>query len=447
MRGNRGVRVGRSLLLALASGTSLLAAQADQRPATNDQRRPYTIDDVAAGLRAPDAATRLRAVRILRDGGYPEAAGPLSAALSDPDDRVALEAIDAERALFTLKPLVQRRRVGFVLEVRADNSGSDASASGRLTLLPLRVPPEVLSGLATAMRSSNPRVRLQALIAFGALSPQAGAAGEDAIRSGISWALEALKRGSKIEQTTAADVMGRALEGCGPAMAASADPSGSVCALAGNALLTAVNSRDPDVRRAAMVALGQLRYPNAAQAMADQLSYYQRGPDARAALEGLAGVGIESSIDIFKRSLTSQDADIRRLAVEGLARAGSSADLPDLERLGESERASGVVLALHYASLKLGAPIKPDQLIAAIKQPALRSRAIVYLLDLSGSIAPALAESLRNPDEGTRMVLADVLGFSHDDTVIPALQASSKDADPDVARASQRAIDRIKLGR
>jgi HEAT repeat protein len=420
-------------LVAATLAVSVLAAQ------------QHTIEEVASGLRAPDPATRLRAVQILRDGGYPEAAGPLSAALSDPDDRVKLEAIYAERALFTSKPVARKKMVGFVIEKRTSNAGAEDFAAGKLALLPLRVPAEVLSGLADAMRSSTPRVRLDALYAFGALSPLGGAAAEDAIRSGMSWTVEALRRGNKLEQTAAAGVAGRAMEGCGAVMATAADPAGSLCAEVGNALVETVNSRDPDVRRAAMAALGQLRYPNASQALADQLSFYQRGPDAAAALEGLAGIGHVTSVEIFKRSFASPDAEMRRLAVEGLARAGSRADLPDLERLGQSERANGVLLALHYASLKLGAPMKPDQLVASLKDSAFRPRVLQYLLDLSVSMAPALAESLRNPDGDTRMLVADVLGFSRDATVIPALEAAAKDADVDVALAAKRAIERIRL--
>ena len=41
--------------------------------------------------------------------------------------------------------------------------------------------------------------------------------------------------------------------------------------------------------------------------------------------------------------------------------------------------------------------------------------------------------------------MADVIGFSRDASVITALEAATKDADPDVAIAAQRAIDRIKL--
>src|SRR5437899_1167228 len=68
----------------------------------------HTLEDVAAGLRARDVATRLRAVQILRDAGYPEAAGPLSAAVNDPDDRVEVAAIAAERSRFTTSPLARR---------------------------------------------------------------------------------------------------------------------------------------------------------------------------------------------------------------------------------------------------------------------------------------------------------------------------------------------------
>ena len=49
--------------------------------------------------------------------------------------------------------------------------------------------------------------------------------------------------------------------------------------------------------------------------LADQFSYYQRGPDAEAALEGLAGIGHPTSVDIFKRQLSNPDPGLRTLAV------------------------------------------------------------------------------------------------------------------------------------
>jgi len=399
----------------------------------------HTLEDVAAGLRARDVATRLRAVQILRDAGYPEAAGPLSAAVNDPDDRVKLAAIAAERSLFTTRPIARRKMVGFVVEVRGLDVGGEAFAAGQLALLPRAVPAEVLAALAEAMHSANPRVRLDALYAFGVLAPLGGRAAQDAIRSGMSWAIEALRRGNRAEQVASAAVAGQTLKECEAA-------SGELCAEVGNVLIEAVNNRDPQVHRAAMTSLGQLRYQNAAQALADQLSYYQSGPDARAALEGLAGIGHPTSVEIFKRLLSSGDPDVRRLAVEGLARAGGREDLPELERIGQTERSNAVLLALHYAGLRLGAPgSNPGQLVSSLRDSALRPLALQYLLELSPSIAVPLADSLKAASPETRALVADVLGFSRDPNVIPALEAAAQDPDAETARAAQQAIDRIKL--
>lgn len=374
----------------------------------------HSLEEVAAGLRAPDPATRLRTVQILKDGGLPEAAGPLADALADPDDRVKLEAIDAERSLFMTRPIARRGKIGFVVEVRTAEVGAQAFALGQLGLLPRAVPAEVLAGLAQAMQASNPRVRLDALYVFGALAslgdPEAPAIGE-ALRSGIAWTIEALRRGDRTEQVAAAAVAGRALKDCGPTMAASADLADSLCAGMGNALIEAMNSREPQVNRAAMSALGQLRYPNAAQALADQLSYYQRGPDAAAAVEGLAGIGHDTSADIFKRLLTNSDANMRRPAVEGLARAGAREDLPELERVGRTERSNGVMLALHYAGLKLGAPGRPDQLVASLRDSALQPFAVQYLLDLSRSMAPARCRIRTRPRERSSPTSSVVLAM------------------------------------
>lgn len=404
----------------------------------------HTLEEVAAGLRAPDVATRLRTVQILKDANYPEAAGPLAAAIADKDDRVKLAAIDAERALFTTRAISTRKMVGYVLEVRTPESGREASAEQQLALSARVVPPEVIAGLAGAMRDANPRVRLEAMSLFGALAPLGGQAAADAMRSSMSWTIEALRRGNRAEQAAAAAAGGRALEDCGTGAALTAE---SMCVQFGNALVNTLNNRDRQVHRAAMLALGQLRYPDGARALEDQLSFYQRGPDAKAALEGLAGIGHQTSADIFKRHLGDADPDFRRLAIEGLARAGDRMDLPQLEQMAQSERSNEVRLALHYAMLALGSPGKLDEMVAAVRVSTLRPHAIVYLLDLSPRMAATLAESLHDQNAGTRMLVADVLGFSGDANVIPQLDAAAKDPDAATARAAQRAIDRIKLNR
>jgi HEAT repeat protein len=357
----------------------------------------YTFEQIASGLRHQDAATRLRAIQILKEADYAEAAAPIAAALEDEDDRVQLAAIDAERSLFTTRPVSRRKKIGFVVEVRTV-AGGDAAASGQLALKARAVPSQVLTGLAVALRDRNPRVRAEAINLAALLGPFACPRASDA------------------------------------------------CLHIGNALIDNINSREAPVRRAAMQALGQLRYPNAVQALADQYSYRQRGLDAMAALEGLAGIGHPTSVSVFEELLSNSNAEMRRFAIEGLARAGHRDALPAMQQLGQTERSAAVLLALHYAALKLdGTGGSLQQLVSALANASLRPLALGYLLDLSTSAAPELAASLKDPSSDVRRLVADVIGFSRNPAVVPALEAAAKDTDPDVAAAAQQAIERLKL--
>lgn len=365
------------------------------RPALSAQQ--YTFEEVASGLKHQDAATRLRAIEILKDADYAEAAVPIAAAMADRDDRVQLAAIDAERSLFSTRPMARRKRIGLVVEVRTVASG-DAAAAGLLGLKARSVPAEVLNNMAVALRDGNPRVRAEAINLAMLLGPYA--------------------------------------------CTRTSDP----CSQVGNALIDNINSREAPMRRAAMQALGHLRYPNAVQALADQFSYHQRGADALAALQGLAGIGHPTSVSIFEQLLTSSNADMRRFAVEGLTRADNRDVLPALQQLGQGERSQSVLLALHYAHARLAAvDASLQQLIAGLGDPSQRTAAIGYLLDLSVTMAPEIARSLQDPNEDVRRLVADILGFSRNTAVIPNLESAAKDADPDVAAAAQQAIARLKL--
>jgi HEAT repeat protein len=365
----------------------------------------YTFDQVVSGLKYRDAATRLRAIQLLKEADYPEAAVPLAEVFGDPEDRVQLAAIDAERSLFTSRPVTRKRKVGFVIEVRATTQ----TAESQLALKVRTVPPQVLAGLTTALRDRNPNVRVAAIDLAALLAPQA------------CW-----------RQTNP-----------------------DACSQLGNALIENINTRQPQLRRLAMQALGRLRYAGAVQALSDQLSYYQKGPDALAALEGLAGIGHSTSVSIFQQSLASSNADIRRLAVEGIARAADRGVLAEVHQTLQGDRSPAVLLALHYANARLRhgigevdlklADASVTQLVASLRDPALAPFAIRYLLDLGETVAPALAESLRGDDPETRQLVADILGFSGDQRVLPALEAATKDPDPHVVIAAQGAISRINL--
>ena len=410
---------GRNALVVLTA----IALATVVRPAASAQQ--YTFEEVASGLKHQEATVRLRAIQILKDADYVEAAVPIAVLLEDVDDRVQMAAIDAERSLFTARALPRRKKIGFVIEVRTV-AGGDAAATGQLALKARAVPPQVLTSLVIALRDSNPRVRAEAIHLAALLAPVACA--------------------REVRQTTFAQAP------AGLAIARADHRSGGgeadrqACDDIGNALIENINSREALLRRGAMQALGRLRYPNAVQALSDQLSYHQRGEDAVAALEGLAGIGHPTSASIFEQLLTSSDADMRQLAVAGLARIGNHDALPMLQQMGQAERSNGVLLALHYANAKLGgADTSLQQLIAALATASQRPVALGYLLDLSPSMAPAMAESLKDPNVDVRRLVADVLGFSRNPQMAAALQSAAADPDSDVAAAARQAIERLKL--
>jgi HEAT repeat protein len=365
--------------------------------------QPYTFEEVASGLTHHDAGTRLRAIQILKDADYAEAVRPIAAAVADSDDRVQLAAIEAERSLFTTRAVPRRKKVGFVVEVRTV-AGGEAAAAGQLALKARAVPAELLTSLAVALRDGNPRVRTEAINLVSLIGPVT----------------------------------------CSPRVRPEAVTT--PCTDIGNALIDNINSRQPLIRRAAMQTLGQLQYASAVQALSDQLSYRQRGPDAIAALEGLAGIGHPTSVSVFEDLLASSNAQMRSLAVEGLARGENRHALPTLQQMGQREQSSSVLLALHYANVKLGeVDGSLQQLIGSLRDTSLRPIALRYLLDLSTSAAPGLATSLKDQSADVRRLIADVLGFSRHTPVIPLLEAATTDADPDVAAAAQQAIARLKL--
>ena len=368
--------------------------------------QPHTFGEVASGLQHPDASTRLRAIQILKDADYPEAAAPIAAVLEDADDRVQLAAIDALRSLFTTRSVPRRKKVALVIEVRTV-AGGESAAAGQLALKPRAVPAQVLGRLPAALRDRTPGVRAEAISLAALLAP-----------------VTCASRGGNVR--------------------GQADPD--ACSQIGNALIDNINSRESTLRRVAMQALGQLGYANAVQALSDQFSYYQKGPDALAALEGLAGVGHSMSASLFQELLTSSNADMRRLSVEGLARAGERDALPRLQQMGQTERAAGVLLALHYANAKLGDNDSSlQQLVASLASEQQRPIALGYVLDLSASYAPRLAGALKDPSVDVRRLVADAIGFSRNPAVIPALEAAAQDSDPDVADAARNAITRLKL--
>jgi HEAT repeat protein len=284
-----------------------------------------------------------------------------------------------------------------------------------------RTPPELITALSGAMRDQNPKVRLEAVYALGvvAVLPLDPAAAET-LMGGL--------RDSQADiRVAAARVLG-----------------GLRVRQAGDALIQAVNDPETAVRAASMRSLGDIREARAIQALMEQFTYYEQGPLADAAFDGLARIGNPASIPLFTSQLTSRNADWRRLAAEGLARCGDARAAASVETVLANEKKVPVQLARAFAMQAAGRP-GLDALVAALATPATQAQAMGYLVELGPPVADPLAASLTNPNPQIRQGVAMTLGLIGGEPAVSALEPVRRDADTEVARAAERAIARIRI--
>ena len=257
-------------------------------------------------------------VTLLKASAYPEAAIPLAKAVADSQDEVQLEAIAAELNIFLANKIVPKKRVGFVIEVRNKIAAESAFSAGALAVGATPVPMEVLTALRTAARDNNPRVGLEALYAFGTLaSAPAGLARREMQQSSAVDLAAMVGASDEALRAAAIRVIGRVFE----ARVSHEEVETS----AGDAIITALNDRDRLIKRAAMDTLGAMRYGRAVDALTQLFAFYGRGEMAEAALDALARIGHPASIPLFGSQLGAKAAAMRAIAIEGLARAGDSA--------------------------------------------------------------------------------------------------------------------------
>src|SRR5687767_8809476 len=156
---------GRAATTAVWLAAVLLAAFGFAAASPRPGEQPARFDDVVRNLRNPDPKTRLTAVRLLREARYPEAIVPVAALVNDPVDQIQLEAIATELSFFLVQDLPERRRLGFVVEVRNRGVAPEAFESGPLAVWPRPAPPELIAALLKAVDDENGRVRLEAIYA------------------------------------------------------------------------------------------------------------------------------------------------------------------------------------------------------------------------------------------------------------------------------------------
>jgi HEAT repeat protein len=394
------------------------------------------FEQAAADLRSPDAGTRLRAVQLLKTAAFPEAAIPLAALLTDPQHDVQFAAIAAELNIFLAEPVVAKKRVALVVEVRNAVQAESAFSAGPNALGARPVPVEVLTGMRIAARDQNPRVAIEALYAFGALANQpGGAARRDLLRAAGPDVAAFIGSSDPAMRYAAVRVLGRVF--------AKRAHDEAIESTVGDAVITALNDQDRAVKAVAMRSLGSMRYERGVQALTALFTYYAKGDAAETALDALAQIAHPTSVPLFTAQLSSKSTALRAIAIEGLARTGDATQLPVIQAAVEKERDPSVTLAGAFASIMLG-NASTDQVSDVLARPRMREQAKRYLVEIAPGRTATFGHQLLDSDPQIRVDVIDALGLAADPAALAALEPLTTDQDPQVARAAERAVARLR---
>jgi HEAT repeat protein len=394
------------------------------------------FEQATRDLASADAATRLRAVQLLKQTAYAEAAIPLAAAVTDADDAVQLEAIAAELNIFLADPVVPRKRVALLIEKRGAVQAEPAFALGAGALGARPVPLAVLTALRTTARDENPRVAIEALYAFGALAVQpAGLMRRDVLRAAGPDIAAFIGSSDPAMRYAAVRVLGRVFS------RRAGDEA--VESTIGDAVITALNDNDRAVKLAAMLALGAMRYERGMQALTDLFTYYGKGDSAEAALDALAHIAHPGSLPLFTAQMAGKSATLRGIAIEGLARLGDRTQLAAIQAVVDHDRDAGVSLAGAFAQVLLG-NAATDSVADALGRPRMREQAKRYLVEIAPGRTGTFGHQLLDSDAQIRLDVVDALGLAGDPAAITAIEPLTQDRDPLVARAAERALARLR---
>lgn len=395
-----------------------------------------SFEQAATDLTSSDAGTRLRAVLLLKQSSFPEAAVPLAALLTDPQDDIQLEAIAAEMNIFLAEPVVAKKRIAFVVEKRTSVQAEPAFSAGPGALGALPVPVEVLTALRVAARDENPRVAIEALYAFGALAGEpSGDARRTLLRAAGPDVAALIGSSDPAMRFAAVRVLGRVF--------ARRVKDEVIESTVGDAVITALNDNDRAVRAEAMRALGAMRYERGVQALTDLFIYHGKGDAAEAALDALAHIAHPANAPLFIAQLASKSAALRGIALEGLAREGDASQLAAIQAAVDKEREPSVSLAGAFALIVLG-NVPTDQVADSLSRPKLREQAKRYLIELAPGRTTAFVHQLLDSETQVRLDMVDVLGLAGDPAAIAVLEPLVQDREPQVARAAERAVARLR---
>ncbi|MBP1603654.1 MAG: putative oxidoreductase/HEAT repeat-containing protein [Acidobacteria bacterium] len=426
-----------AVMAAIVTAAALAAAPAPARA----QDVPF--ETVTAGLKSPDPSARIGSLVLLRQAGYLEAAPAVAPLLADADPTVQGAAVETVLALYLVdvKYTVEAgRRIvkqkGATLPLYAFVQGPGATIANPAI-------PEVIRGLVAATGSITPTVRFDAAYTLAVLGKPLLLKGQFPDTPKVIDSLIAILRESNpVMKEAATNALGRLLGAVTQAGEPGADLA-SIRTEAGDLIVGGLNESDANLRLASMGALGEMRYERAVQSLTELFNYHKKGPEALAAFDAVAKIGHPGSIPFFLAQLSSGDAQVRRMAVEGIGRTGDAAAMAQMQLKAGRDQSAYVGHALAFAKARNGNFSEMPKLVQGFKYSSLASDTFRYLVELGPAAALELAAFSTNGDPKIRTGAAEVLGIVGNQTSLVLLDVLMRDRSSAVAEAALRSQKRL----
>ena len=429
-------RKNRWFVLAAAVAAALAAAV----PA---RAQDVPFETAVAGLRSPEASARIRSLVLLREAGYLEAAAAIAPLLADPDPTVQGAAVETALTLYLVdvsytvdvgRTIVKEK--GATLPLYAFVQGPGATIANPAL-------PEIVRGLVTAMGSSAPTVRFDAAYTLAVLGRPLILKGllPDATKV-IDSLIAILRESNPVMKEAATNALGRLFGAALQRGGLGADFE-SIRTEAGDLIVGGLNEADQHLRLASMNALGEMRYERAVQSLTDLFNYYKKGPEAMAAFDAVSKIGHPGSIPVFLAQVGSGDAQVRRMAVEGIGRTGDAVAIAQMRMKAEPDQSAYVGHALAFAKARNTDYSEMPKLVQGFKYSSLATLRFNYLVELGPVAAPELAAFSTNGDPKVRAGVAEMLGIVGDQTSLGLLEVLLRDKTKAVAEAAARSQQRL----
>jgi HEAT repeat protein len=294
-----------------------------------------------------------------------------------------------------------------------------------------------------ATGSSTPTVRFDAAYTLAVLGKPLILQGQFPDTPKVIDALIAILRESNpVMKEAATNALGRLLGAVNQAGEPNADLA-SIRTEAGDLIVGGLNEADVNLRLASMGALGEMRYERAVQSLIDLFNYYKKGPEAMALLDAVAKIGHPGSIPFLLVQLGSGDAQVRRMAVEGIGRTGDAAAMAQMRVKAERDQSPYVGHALAFAKARTGDFSEMTKLVQGFKYSSLAADTFSYLVELGPAAALELAAFSTSADSRVRAGVAEVLGIVGNQTSLVLLDVLMRDKSSPVADAAARSQKRL----